>query len=84
MFYVVNVEIVSQVQGFNLNEQDVIVKIHARKCTLKLWNYKLKASIQMRTYSQFSLDFRYQNNFFSDPAIQTHGIACTYTVEARF
>lgn len=83
-FNVVKEEIVSQVQGFNLNEQDVIDKSHTRKCTLKLWNYKLKASIQMRTYSQFILDFHYQNNLFFDPAIQTHGITCAYAVEARF
>ena len=41
-FYVVKEEIVSQVQDFNLNEQDVIDKSHTRKCTLKLWNYKLR------------------------------------------
>lgn len=28
----------------------------------------------MRTYSQLSLDFLYQNNLFFDPAVQTHGI----------
>ena len=45
-FYLVKEEIVIQVQGFNLNEQHVIDKSHRRKCTLKLCNYKLKASIQ--------------------------------------
>lgn len=42
IFYVVKEEIVSQVQGFNLNEQDMIDKSQSRKCTLTLWNYKLR------------------------------------------